>query len=149
MFYRCPFFLINIVIDSALPRWGDWSVWSDCKLNCSGKHGGRVQSRSRTTIEHSPTLGAQTETEERPCNSVQFAGILLVIFCFTRSVFYTFKIFFAVTRRSLNSKKKKEKKKKKRCHQVSWRIFFAFQTFFFAELWPFVKKKIRKKTSEK
>jgi hypothetical protein len=68
-----------LFIESALPRWGDWSVWSDCKLNCSAKHGGRVQSRSRTTIEHSPTVGAQTETEERQCNSVQFAGIILVI----------------------------------------------------------------------
>jgi hypothetical protein len=62
-----------------LPRWGDWNSWSDCALNCSAKHGGRVQSRSRTTTEHSPKMGAQTETEERPCNSVQFAGIILVI----------------------------------------------------------------------
>ncbi|XP_060589183.1 uncharacterized protein LOC132744478 isoform X1 [Ruditapes philippinarum] len=62
--------------ESALPSWGDWSVWSDCTLNCSGRHGGRVQSRSRTTTEHSPTKGAQTETEERPCNSVQFAGCI-------------------------------------------------------------------------
>ncbi|XP_053407388.1 uncharacterized protein LOC128545909 [Mercenaria mercenaria] len=61
---------------SLLPQWGDWSPWSDCYMNCTGKHGGRIQSRSRETISHSPTQGPQQKAEERPCNAVQFAGCI-------------------------------------------------------------------------
>ncbi|XP_045190025.2 uncharacterized protein LOC123547182 isoform X2 [Mercenaria mercenaria] len=61
---------------SLLPHWGDWSAWSDCYLNCTGRNGGRVQSRSRETIAHSSTHAPQKETEERPCNAVQFAGCI-------------------------------------------------------------------------
>ncbi|XP_060555062.1 uncharacterized protein LOC132715966 [Ruditapes philippinarum] len=61
---------------SLLPFWGDWSPWSDCFLNCSWKHGGRVQTRSRQSISHSSMTSAEREVEERPCNAVQFAGCI-------------------------------------------------------------------------
>ncbi|XP_060591676.1 uncharacterized protein LOC132746511 [Ruditapes philippinarum] len=62
--------------DSELAQWGPWSTWSDCYMNCTGKHGGRLQNRSRETNSKSVVQGHQKETEERPCNAVQFAGCI-------------------------------------------------------------------------
>ncbi|XP_052283346.1 uncharacterized protein LOC127880152 [Dreissena polymorpha] len=54
--------------------WGSWGEWGQCDFSCnrSVTEGARVQTRFRNMTAGSVVL--QTETDQRPCNAVQFAG---------------------------------------------------------------------------
>ncbi|KAH3832650.1 hypothetical protein DPMN_105942 [Dreissena polymorpha] len=54
--------------------WGSWGEWGQCNFSCKRgvTEGARVQTRFRNMTVDSVVM--QTETDQRPCNSVQFAG---------------------------------------------------------------------------
>ncbi|KAH3832907.1 hypothetical protein DPMN_106203 [Dreissena polymorpha] len=54
--------------------WGSWGEWGQCNFSCKRgvTEGARVQTRFRNMTVDSVVM--QTETDQRPCNAVQFAG---------------------------------------------------------------------------
>lgn len=52
-------------------RWEEWGSWGSCAASCSNGVGERLQSRTRG--KKAPG-DATSQTESRPCSSVQFAG---------------------------------------------------------------------------
>ncbi|XP_052281886.1 uncharacterized protein LOC127879222 [Dreissena polymorpha] len=65
---------ISILHDMKQRTWGSWGEWGQCNFSCKRgvTEGARVQTRFRNMTVDSVVM--QTETDQRPCNSVQFAG---------------------------------------------------------------------------
>ena len=55
-------------------QWGAWSTWSTCSYKCTGNDADRGRSQSRTRQVMSNNKVTNTETEQRPCNAVEYAG---------------------------------------------------------------------------
>ena len=56
-------------------RWEEWGPWGQCTAQCKDGVGDRLQYRTRNK-KTSSELRTSTQTESRPCASVQFAGCI-------------------------------------------------------------------------
>ena len=76
IFFIFSKFYPNLIFRTFLDlQWEDWSPWGQCTAHCTNGVGDRLQSRTRNK-KNSAISGTSTQTESRPCNSVQFAGNL-------------------------------------------------------------------------
>ena len=57
-------------------RWEEWSTWGQCAAHCKNGVGDRLQSRTRNRKKADNSADESTQTESRPCNTVQFAGCI-------------------------------------------------------------------------
>ena len=67
-------------------QWEEWGPWSSCVAHCKDGVGDRLQSRTRNK-NYAGDLEKSSQTESRPCSSVQFDGN--TSFLFGYSYFHT------------------------------------------------------------